>query len=80
MVAPIHYFDPKWVKKGLAPLKNASEWPICVLPAYKKILFPHIARRINEAAMGRAGAEYLIFHSLCGPVDRKKPITQKARV
>jgi hypothetical protein len=43
-----------------------------------KTLFPHIARRINEAAMGGAGAEYLIIHSLCGPVDRKKPITRAA--
>jgi hypothetical protein len=31
MVAPIHNFDPKWVKKGLGPSKNPSEWPICVL-------------------------------------------------
>ncbi len=52
MVAPIHNFDPKWVKKGLAPSKNPLEWPICVLPALKKKKNPHIARRISEAAMG----------------------------
>ena len=34
MVAPnIHNFDPKWVKKRLAPSKKPSEWPICVLQA-----------------------------------------------
>jgi hypothetical protein len=35
----------------------------------------NIARRIIEAAMGGARAGDLIFHSLCGPVERKKPST-----
>ena len=31
--------------------------------------------RISEAAMGGAEARDLIFHSLCGPVERKKSLT-----
>jgi hypothetical protein len=38
------------------------------------------AERIIEAAMGGAGARHLIFHSLCGPVERKKPLTWAAQV
>jgi hypothetical protein len=30
-------------------------------------------REEKEAAMGAAGARDLIFHRLCGPVERKKP-------
>jgi len=30
--------------------------------------------------MGGAGARDLIFHSLCGPVERKKPMTLASRV
>ncbi len=33
------------------------------------------AERISEAAMGWAGARDLIFHRLCGPVERKKSLT-----
>jgi hypothetical protein len=40
----------------------------------------NIAGRISEAAMGGAGAGDLIFHSLCGPVERKKPLTCAAQV
>jgi hypothetical protein len=79
MVAPIHNFDPKWVKKKAWPPRKTPQNGLYVFcQRTKKNLFPHIARRINEAAMGGAGAEYLIFHSLCGPVDRKKPITRAA--
>jgi hypothetical protein len=39
-----------------------------------------ITERISEAAMGRAGARDLIFHSLCGPVERKKPWMWAAKV
>ncbi len=38
------------------------------------------AKRISEAAMGGAGARDLIFHSLCGPVERKKSLTWAAQV
>jgi hypothetical protein len=35
---------------------------------------PNIAERISEAAMGGAGGRGPILHSLCGPVERKKPL------
>jgi hypothetical protein len=38
------------------------------------------AERISEAAMFGAGARDLIFHSLCGPVERKKSLTWAAQV
>jgi hypothetical protein len=38
------------------------------------------AERFSEAAMGGAGARDLIFHSLCGPVERKKSLTWEAQV
>jgi hypothetical protein len=38
-------------------------------------------KRISEAAMGGAGGQGgFLFHSLCGPVDRKKPLTWAAQV
>jgi hypothetical protein len=81
MVAPIHNFDPKCVKKKAWPPRIIPQNGLYVFCQHKnKTPFPHIARRINEAAMGGAGAEYLIFHGLCGPLDRKKPITRAARV
>ena len=40
----------------------------------------NIAERISEAAMGAAGTRDLIFHSLCGPVERKKPWMWAAQV
>jgi hypothetical protein len=40
----------------------------------------NIAERISEAAMGAAGTRDLIFHSLCGPVERKKPWIWAAQV
>ncbi len=62
MVAPIHNFDPKWVKKKAWPPWKTPQNGLYVFCQHKnKTLFPHIARRINEAAMGGAGAEYLIF-------------------
>ncbi len=80
MVAPnIHNFDPKWVKKTLAPSKNPQNGLYVFYKHKNKTLFPHIARRISEAAIGGARAGDLIFH-LCGPVERKKPMTRTARV
>jgi hypothetical protein len=68
-------------KKAWPPRKTPQNGLYVFCQHKNKTLFPHIiARRINEAATGGAGAEYLIFHSLCGPVDRKKPITRAARV
>ncbi len=38
------------------------------------------AERISEAAISGAGARDLIFHKLCGPVERKKSLTWAAQV
>ncbi len=37
LVAPLHNFDPKWIKKGLAPSKNPAEWPTYMCFASIKI-------------------------------------------
>jgi hypothetical protein len=58
-------------KKAWPPRKTPQNGLYVFCQHKNKTLFPHIARRINEAAMGGAWAEYLIFHSLCGPVQKK---------
>ena len=73
----LHNFDPKWVKKRLAPSKNPQNGLYVFCKHKNKTLFTHIARRISEAAIGGARAGDLIFH-LCGPVERKKPMTRTA--
>jgi hypothetical protein len=67
-------------KKEAGPLEKPLRMAYMCFASIKiKPFFPHIARRISEAAIGRARAGDLIFH-LCGPVERKKPMTQTARV
>ena len=55
------YTKKKKSKKVRAYGRTGTFWP------------QNIAERIGEAAMGGAGARDLIFHSLCGPVERKNP-------
>jgi hypothetical protein len=56
MVAPnIHNFDPKWVKRGWPPRKSPQNGLYVFCKHKNKTLFPHIARRISEAAIGMAG-------------------------
>ncbi len=57
-------------KKVRAYGRTSTAWP------------QNIAERISEAAIGGAGAmeQDLIFHCLCGPVERKKPWMWEAQV
>jgi hypothetical protein len=82
MIAPnIHIFDPQMDKKEAWPPRKTPQNGLYVFCQHKnKTLYPHVARRISEAAIGGARAGDLIFQSLCGPVERKKPMTRTARV
>ncbi len=66
--------DPKLYKKGKTN-KNLGVW----LHRYI-ILTPKYCQKNQQSAMGGAGAGDLILHSLCGPVERKKPLTWAAQV
>jgi hypothetical protein len=62
-------------KKKARPPRKTPQNGLYVFCQHKnKTLFPHIAKRINEAAIGGAGAEYLIFHSLFGPLGSRSLI------
>ncbi len=81
MVELIHNFDPKWVKKRLGPLEKPLRMAyVCFASIKIKPFFLILPEGSTKLRLGGAGAEYLIFHSLCGPLDRKKPITRAARV
>ena len=56
--------------KAIQKRKNRKKLGHMVAPVH---FDPKILPKGSAAAMGGAGARDLIFHRLCGPVERKKP-------
>jgi hypothetical protein len=67
-------------KKEAWPLEKPLRMAYMCFASIKIKPFFLIARRISEAAIGGVRAGDLIFLSLCGPVERKKPMTRTARL